>query len=78
MRTCIPDQPQATLPVAVQHQGLAQERDGLDRVVVQLRDGGNGVPVPAHQLSHGGARAHPGQALILGDLQHSASFRGWS
>ena len=53
------DQAVVAAAVAVQHQVLAEELDGLGGLFEQLLGGGDGVPVAAQQLPHGRAGPDP-------------------
>ena len=44
---------------------LAEQRDGLGRMVVQLFGGGKGQPIAARQVAHRGAWTNFGEALVL-------------
>src|SRR5690606_22420885 len=56
--------------IAVEHETLAQQAYGFDRIAFELVDAGNRMPVPAHHLAHGGTRANPGQLVVLLLAEH--------
>ena len=73
MRAAPLHQAVAAAQVLVQDQVLAQQPHRLHRIVVQLRDRRDRLPVAAHQLAHRRALADARQQFILGLAQHGAS-----
>ena len=57
--------------VPVEDEVLAEDAHRLRGTFVELADGGDGVPVAAHQLAHGRARADSRQPFVLLDAEHA-------
>ena len=67
------DEPQCAGLVLIEHQVLAEDAHRLGRLVVHLRGGGDGVPVPPEQFAHRRTRHHTGKRFILLGSQHGPS-----
>ena len=70
MRAMPVDQPVGAAQILVERQVLAQQANGLDGLVVELADRGDGHPVAAEQAAHGRPRTYLGQKVILSFVQH--------
>ncbi len=75
MRAVAIEQAVGAARVLVEHQVLAEEADGQRRALVELGDGGDRLPVAAHQLAHRRAAADAGQGLVVLGAQHGLSDR---
>ena len=58
--------------VLVEDEVLAEQPHQLGGPFTELRGGGNGVPVAAHQLAHGGAFADSREGLVVLNAEHRA------
>src|SRR5215467_13402849 len=65
------EEPETSAPVLVEHEILAHEANGLDRVLVEFARAADRHPVAAQQLSHGRAGADLGQKAVLFGAQHA-------
>ena len=59
------DEPQLATRVTVEDEILAQEANRFGRVLLQLCQPGDGLPVAAHQLAHRGSGTNLGQSIVL-------------
>ena len=66
VRTVAVDQAVTAAAVAVEHEVLAHQADGLDRVGVELAGAGDRLPIAAQQFAHRGAGSDAGEHLVAG------------
>src|SRR5688572_19805729 len=64
------EQPQVAEPVPIQDQRLAQELDGQDRILIQLRGSSDRMPVPTQQAPHCCAGTDLGEGLVVFSRKH--------
>src|SRR5262249_38545640 len=64
-------EPETSALVLVEHEILAHQANGLDRVLVEFARAADRHPVAAQKLSHGCARADLGQKAVLFGTQHA-------
>src|SRR5262245_17668820 len=65
------EEPETSAPVLVEHEILAHEANGLDRVLVEFARAADRHPVAAQKLSHRRARADLGEKTVLFGTQHT-------
>ncbi len=70
MRTLPIEQPETAAEILIEHEILAHQTHGLDRVVVELARTADRHPIAPQQLSHRGPRPDLGQQPILFGTQH--------
>src|SRR5439155_82344 len=75
VRAVTVEQAVAAARVPVENEVLAHETHGQRRMLVELRDGGDGLPVAAHQLAHRRAAADAREPLVLLRAQHGRARR---
>ena len=73
MRAVAIEQAVAAARVPVEHEILAEQPHRQRRALVELGDGGDRLPVAAHQLAHRRAAADAGQGLVVLGAQHGLS-----
>src|SRR6516225_6275787 len=64
-------EPETSALVLVEHEILAHQANGLDRVLVEFARTADRHPVAAQQLAHGRARADLGEKAVLFGTQHA-------
>ena len=74
MRTAPVDQAVSTALILKKNEVFAEKTDSFDRLIGKLRHRGHGMPISPEQLSHGTARSHPGQPLVILPTKHSSTF----
>src|SRR5438034_482328 len=75
VRAVAVEQAVAAARVPVENEVLAHEAHGQRRMLVELRDGGDGLPVAAHQLAHRRAAADAREPLVPLRAQHGRARR---
>ena len=61
----LPGDGRAANEILVKHEVFTHESDGLGFDPIHLRDCGDGMPVAAHEFSHGSARAGLGEDEVF-------------
>jgi hypothetical protein len=59
------DQPEGTGEIAIQHEVLAEEPHGLDRVAIELAHGGDRHPIASQQFAHRRPAPDAGETFVL-------------
>src|SRR5215813_4259892 len=65
------EEPETSALILVEHEILAHEANGLDRVLVEFARAADRHPVAAQKLSHRRARADLGEKAVLFGTQHA-------
>src|SRR5262249_58939732 len=65
------EEPEPSALIPVEHEILAHEANGLDRVLVEFARAADRHPVAAQKLSHRRARADLGEKAVLFGTQHA-------
>ena len=76
VRTVAVDQAVPAAAVAVEHEVLAHQADGLDRVGIELAGAGDRLPVAAQQFAHRRAGSDAGEHFVAGGGEQ-AFLAGW-
>src|SRR5262249_62146285 len=71
MRAVPVEKAETSALVLVEHEILAHEAHGLDRIGVEFARAADRHPVAAQQLSHGRARADLGEKAVLCGTEHA-------
>src|SRR5262249_8696249 len=71
MRAVPVEKAETSALVLVEHEILAHEAHGLDRIRVEFARAADRHPVAAQQLSHGCARADLGEKAVLFGTEHA-------
>jgi hypothetical protein len=66
------EQPELAAQILVQHEILAHETNGLDRIGVELARAADRHPIAAQQFSHRRSRAHLGEKAVFLGTEHAS------
>src|SRR5258707_11885894 len=71
MRAVAVEQPETSALVLIEHEILAHQPNGLDRVLVEFARAADGHPIAAQQLSHRSPRSDLGEKAVFLGAQHA-------